>query len=96
MVEPTDVGALVRLDRKVSKALGDGKGIRLTGPELELLAGIGMIEQLANSKAVALKEQARSRQEKAASINEARLGLTSSGGLPAGNSGRARALRAFG
>lgn len=71
---------LVRLDRKLSRALVIGKGIRLAAGELELLASLGMIEQVAESKARALKEQARCRQLKVASINEAHSGSISSVG----------------
>lgn len=85
MTEAPDT--LVRLDRKLSRAIVSGKGIKLTGDELELLARIGMIEQLSSAKAVALREQARCRQSKVASISEVRSGLTSSAapmaGLPA-------------
>jgi hypothetical protein len=71
-------GDLVRLDRRVSRALADGRGIRLAGHELELLARVGMIEQLASAKATALKEQAACRQSKVVSISEVRSGSTSS------------------
>jgi hypothetical protein len=85
MTAPTD--NLVRLDRKVSRALAIGKGIRLTAEELALLASIGMIEQLSDSKAVALREQAQCRQSRVASISGARSGSTLSaapmGGPPA-------------
>lgn len=76
----TPCDSLVRLDRKVSRALADGRGIRLTGDELELLAGLGMIEQLADSKAKALKEQARCRQLRVVSTSEGRSGSTLSVG----------------
>jgi hypothetical protein len=70
--------ALVRLDRKVSRALVSGKGLKLSDIELASLAEIGMIEQLATAKAQALKEQGRWRQSKVVSISADRSGLTSS------------------
>lgn len=76
MTTPQD---LVSLDRKVSRALSNGRGIKLSAEELELLAGLGMIEQLADSKAKALKEQARCRQLRVVSTSEGRSGLTMSG-----------------
>ncbi|WP_218843463.1 MULTISPECIES: hypothetical protein [unclassified Sphingomonas] len=79
MTSATPCEALVRLDRKISKALSTGKGVKLGGDELALLAGIGMIEQLADSKAKALKEQARCLQLRVASIREGRSGSISSG-----------------
>ena len=75
MTEAPDT--LVRLDRKLSRAIVTGKGIKLTGEELELLARIGMIEQLSTAKAVALREQAQCRQSRAASISAGRTGSTS-------------------
>ena len=65
---------LVKLDRKVSRALCTGKGIKLTGDELSILAELGMIEQLSESKAKALKEQGRCRQLRVVSTNEDRSG----------------------
>ncbi len=79
MTDLSPCDSLVRLDRKVSRALVGGKGIKLSGDELELLAQLGMIEQLADSKAKALKEQARCRQLRVVSINEGPSGSTSSG-----------------
>ncbi|WP_408586460.1 hypothetical protein [Novosphingobium sp.] len=69
---------LVKLDRKVSRALCTGKGIKLTGDELSILAELGMIEQLSDSKAKALKEQGRCRQLRVVSTNAGRSGSTSS------------------
>ena len=76
MTSPQD---LVALDRKVSRALSAGRGIKLSAEELELLAGLGMIEQLADSKAKALKEQARCRQLRVVSTSEGHSGSTTSG-----------------
>lgn len=76
--------SLVKLDRKVSRALSIGKGLKLSSDELELLAGLGMIEQLADSKAKALKEQARCRQLRVVSTNAGRSGLILSD-LPMGS-----------
>ncbi|WP_158272925.1 MULTISPECIES: hypothetical protein [unclassified Novosphingobium] len=78
MSSATPCEALVRLDRKISKALSTGKGVKLGGDELALLAGIGMIEQLADSKAKALKEQARCLTLRVASTNGGRSGSISS------------------
>lgn len=78
MTDLSPCDALVRLDRKVSRALATGKGIKLAGDELELLAQLGMIEQLAESKAKALKEQARCRQLRVVSTSEGLSGSTSS------------------
>lgn len=75
MTAPND---LVALDRKVSRALSAGRGIKLSAEELELLAGLGMIEQLADSKAKALKEQARCRQLRVVSTSEGLSGSTTS------------------
>lgn len=83
MTDQLPCDALVRLDRKVSRALATGKGIKLHGHELELLAGLGMIEQLADSKAKALKEQARCRQLRVVSTSEGHSGSTTSGELTA-------------
>lgn len=60
--------ALVRLDRKISKAVFTGKGVKLTGAELAILAQIRMVERIADAKAKALKEQIRLRQSELAPV----------------------------
>jgi len=70
---------IVRLDRKVSRAADVGKGLKISGDELELLIGMGIIEMLAESKARVLKEQSRCRQLRVVSTNGENSGLTSSG-----------------
>ncbi|MBV1686473.1 hypothetical protein KRR38_01985 [Novosphingobium sp. G106] len=59
----------MKLDRKVSRALQNGIGIKLSSADLELLAAIGVIGTLAESKARALEEHAKCRRSKGASIN---------------------------
>lgn len=54
---------LTRLDRKVSRAIVQGKGMRLTAEDLDLLAIIGAFALLTDAKAKALAEAARQRQE---------------------------------
>jgi hypothetical protein len=75
--DPTPCDSLVRLDRKVSRALSNGRGIKLSAEELELLASLGMIEQVSDAKAKALKEQARCRQLRVVSTNGGHSGSTS-------------------
>ncbi|WP_156029194.1 hypothetical protein [Sphingobium sp. DC-2] len=55
--------AVIDLDRKVSRALQQGRGITLSPSQLDVLASIGMIGRLAEEKARILSEQARERQE---------------------------------
>ncbi|QZP06850.1 hypothetical protein [Caenibius sp. WL] len=75
--DDTPCESLVRLDRKVSRALSNGRGIKFTAEELALLASLGMIEQLSEAKAKALKEQARCQQLRVVSINEGHTGSIS-------------------
>ena len=78
MTVVTPCEALVRLDRKLSRALFTGKGIKLAAEDLELLTSLGMMEQVAESKALALKEEARCRQLRVVSTNEGNSGSISS------------------
>jgi len=55
---------LTRLDRKVSKAIVNGRGIRLSADELDTLAIIGAVQLLSDATAKALTAAAKQRQEK--------------------------------
>jgi len=56
--------ALVKLDRKLSRALNDSRGMKFTAEDLDLLASIGVIEIVAKAKAAAIEDQARLRQQR--------------------------------
>lgn len=70
MAESSLCEALVKLDRKVSRVLQNGAGVKLSSADLELLAAIGVISFLAEAKARALEEAARCRRSRAASTSE--------------------------
>ena len=65
---------LVDLDRKVSRAMENRRGITLSPDQLDALASIGMVEKLACAKAEILVENARCRQTRAISTNAAGSG----------------------
>jgi hypothetical protein len=77
MADPSQCQALVKVDNKVSRALQSGKGIKLSSAELELLASIGVVGVIADAKARALEEEARSRQKRGGSTEGVRGDLTS-------------------
>jgi hypothetical protein len=62
--------ALVNLDRKVSRALQNEVGVKLSSADLELLAAIGVISILSEAKARALEEVARCRRSSLAFTSE--------------------------
>jgi hypothetical protein len=53
---------LIELDRRISKAIARGKGIRFSDEELDLLVSVGAIEKLKSAASEALKVQAAQRQ----------------------------------
>jgi hypothetical protein len=53
---------LIELDRRISKAIVRGKGIRFSDKELDLLVSVGAIEKLKSAASEALKVQAAERQ----------------------------------
>ncbi|BAI95846.1 hypothetical protein Sj15T_01840 [Sphingobium sp. TA15] len=55
-------GDIIQLDRRVSRAISVGKGLRLTDEELDLLVAVGAIEVLKLAAGEALKIQAIQRQ----------------------------------
>lgn len=79
MTDMSPCQALVRLDRRMSRAVAKGGGINLSADELELLASLGMITLIAESKAKALEEQARCRRLRVVSTSEGHTGSISSG-----------------
>jgi hypothetical protein len=66
----------VDLDRKLSRAMTRGKGMKLSAAQLDLLVSLGLLEALADAKAQILKEQARCRQIRVESINGEGFGST--------------------
>lgn len=83
----TPCESLVKLDRKLSRALFNDGGIKLTAEDLNLLASLGCVAKVAQAKAKALEEQAKCRQLRVVSTSAGRSGSTSSeapmGGLTA-------------
>jgi hypothetical protein len=63
--------AIIELDRRLSRALEVGRGIRLSGAELDLLAATGAYAVIHEAAERELKERAQSRrnQRAGASIN---------------------------
>ena len=49
---------LVSLDRKVSRAIERGRGLKISTEELDLLAELGLMDQVGKAKADALKQLA--------------------------------------
>lgn len=60
----------VTLDRKISRAIHQGKGIRLSAEQLDLLVEIGLMDVLSKAKAAALATQARQRRAPRAEIGQ--------------------------
>jgi len=57
-----DMEDLIELDRRISKAIARGKGIRFSDEELDLLVSVGAIEKVKSAASEALKVQAAERQ----------------------------------
>ena len=53
--------AIVRLDRRISRASEIGKGIRLEQADLDLLIGLGLADLVATAKSKFLKDQSQCR-----------------------------------
>lgn len=71
---------IVELDRRVSRASMNGRGVDLTATDLDLLVSLGLIAMLHTAKTEYLGEQARCRHARHHSIAEANTGSTSSAG----------------
>ena len=54
---------LTRLDRRLSRAIFNGRGIKLSGQELEILAAIGVCQSLSDAKVKALTDAVERRQK---------------------------------
>lgn len=66
--QTNNTDALVRLDRRLTRALAQRRGVRLSAADLELISSEGLIKQLSKAAAAALDELAFSRALLAASI----------------------------
>jgi hypothetical protein len=53
--------SLIELDRRISRAIAKGKGIRFSDEELDLLVTVGAIDTLKSAASEALKAQAEAR-----------------------------------
>ncbi|MGO1304994.1 MAG: MarR family winged helix-turn-helix transcriptional regulator, partial [Sphingomonas parapaucimobilis] len=71
---------IVELDRRVSRASMNGRGVDLTATDLDLLVSLGLIAMLHTAKTEYLGEQARCRHARHHSIAEANTGSTNSAG----------------
>ncbi|TCM21533.1 hypothetical protein EDF56_101197 [Novosphingobium sp. PhB165] len=75
--------SLVKLDRKLSRASFNQRGINLTAEELSLLAELGTLADVSAAKSKSLEERAKCRQLRVVSTNEGLSGSTSKGEQPA-------------
>lgn len=66
---------IIDLDRRISRAINEGRGIRLNDEEVDILVSVGAVEVLKVAAAAALKEQAERRRREREEIRT----LTESG-----------------
>ncbi|MFV0625175.1 hypothetical protein ACBY01_14345 [Sphingomonas sp. ac-8] len=71
--------SITRLDRRLSRAVEIGRGIRLEPGDLDLLASLGLFDLTHRAKSAFIKEQTRCRDARRRSIAEGNIGSTSSG-----------------
>jgi len=62
--------SIIDLDRKISRAIEQGRGIRLSDEELDALVSTGAIEQLKAAAIKALAELSARRQQQRAEIRQ--------------------------
>lgn len=69
--------SIVKLDRKLSRAVELGKGVRLEPADIDLLVALGLFNITHPAKAAYLKEQTQCRSAKRQSISGENIGSAS-------------------